>query len=479
LFIIFLLYSAAAIVVLSKDVGIFIPYSSSQTTLTVSLYLFTSLIQGLSTILGITVAVIFITAQTSTRSKFTHTLKNLYSESTTLTTISIFFVAISSNVVCLPLIRYIIDHSLYWVIDINILTAVLAVFLLIPLIVAQIENIDPYQRAVKLSRNITVDRLRSYGLVEIRTQRNDTLSIEYELKPWSRVRGEDDPLKPIHEVVMSAVRRQDRLQLSSLIRLLFSRIAKYHGVQLTASPTGLNQPKLAISQWYDIIYKYTAPISPTPDRIVITLHIMHYVVRRSHYLRDEWSDSVLYSNHNPLAFVLRQFVSDVTDLILSLNERDFSTYTIDICLYGIMHICLGYADMSNRQGPNHLMAVFELCSELDQAGKYEQAALCAEILGYIRCRTHLIGRDSHRTGKQSLSPELRDTYREAYTQSCQMDNWFPGDQDRDPWHSRLSHYPLRNPTNSEENNHNAQKLGHIAPLVRRVLRRFSNIITSL
>jgi len=346
------------------------------------LYILSSLMQSLSAILGITVAALFITAQISVRNEYARTLPEIYKNYTTLFVLSSFFIAILTNLITLNRLSLIIASRSYQWIDFNVIIASVAILLLGPLILSQIENFSLYIIAVKLSRNITIKRISSYNLVQVQTNSKYLEESTYKLTVWGNQHGRDDPLGSFHEIVMSSVQNRDRLLLSSLVRLLLKRIAKYSAVPFSVHPRPIGlKPNLYIRMRQ---YCYFV-ISPNPsnlqDRLTVTIHIFHYLIRRALYLKKEWGK---------IDSIRQQFILNIADLIESLNMRYCSEQSINICIIGVMHICLGFSDVQRSGQYEALARYFELSNQLYQKVKYEQASLCIRMIALISQHTNQI-----------------------------------------------------------------------------------------
>ena len=322
--------------------------------------------QSLSSILGITIAVLFITAQISSRPRYARTITEIYANKTTFVILSLFFLAISTGIASLAFVSLIVESGDYRILSFNVLVSTISIAFLCPLTLIQIENLSPYLLAMKLAKRVKPLRIYAYQLAQVDIDQDSLGKLRYSLLVWGHDHGRDDPLGPFHEVIMGAVESRDRIQLSALVRLLLQRIARYSAVPYPAKPASTLSQTSEEPKWFNSLYLFAfAPVSPV-DQLRVALHLLHYIVRRAHNLRREWGN---------LDTVRQQFILNIGDLIQSLNLRKGTEQIIDICLFSVMHICLGYADVPRYGRLEPLRRYYQISKELAASNKCDQALL--------------------------------------------------------------------------------------------------------
>jgi len=396
--------------------------------LTVGLYLLTTIAQGIATLLGITIAVIFIAAQFGPTSRLVRSGMEIFKDRTALGILTFFSADVVVSLVSLASIDRVLSAKAYWILDINLVFAIVAVLLVIPLTLSQIENLNPYYLARKLCRRITSDRIARYGLV-ISEPASAVRLEQYRLRVWGHQHGREDPLGAFHEIVMTTVERRDRFQLAALMRLLLQRIAVISGASFSLTPQSsvtatskLRLRRRSASRWL------RRP-DEIPNRIGVTLHILHYYIRRSYHLRKEWGD---------VDGVRQQFLLDLRDLIQALAQSFGNNVGIEAALFAVLHISLGYADVPRHGEDEALLWYGDLPGVLDASGYAEAALQCAGIIGFISASTVHLPAD--------LVAQVRGRFarsgQEAFEAAANLDliAWSEGVGKSDPWRSRLATY---------------------------------------
>ncbi|MGK2860254.1 MAG: hypothetical protein ACSLFQ_23910 [Thermoanaerobaculia bacterium] len=419
----------ALVLLVRSGVGLVsIPHDRTD-ALTVGLYLLTTIAQALSALLGMAIAVIFISAQFGPHSQLVRSGIEIFKDRTALGILTFFVVAIVLSLVSLARIDTIISDS-PWVLELNLLLAIGAVVLVVPLVLSQIENLNPYHLAVKLSEMITPARIANYGLVQTTTAGSTSLC-DYRLRVWGHQHGRDDPLGAFHEIVMTAVAKRDRLQIATFMRLLLNRVARMTGAPFSITVVYPTAPPTRTRQLlWCAIRIVRRPLRP-PDRISATLHILHYYIRRCQNLRREWGD---------LDGVRQQFQLDLRDLIEALARSTGNAVCIEVALFAALHISLGYASVARFGEDEALLQYVDLVSVLRGAGYEREARLCVDVLGVIAAATtHLpMSLLSHVRAKLGDEDQAVFKYATLYT----LLTWNEGPGAHDPWRNRVSSYKL-------------------------------------
>ena len=396
---------------------------ASPDTFTAALYVLSTLVQSTASITGVTIAVLFLTAQLTARPGFVRTLVEVYADPTIL--ILIFFL-LGSFLLALALLSRVVEMTStgdYRWIDFGILSSATAVLLLAPAVVSQIENINPHLLGVRLTRRITARRIRAYGLTNL-TRDPASGEIRFRLEIWGQGYGRTDPLGAFHEVAIFAVQNRDRMLFSGLIQLLLGRIARYAGVHY---PAEAGRPSNWRSKFGGIGQRLHLGLrggQGEVECVAVALHILHYVIRRSRLVRSEWG------NLDPLR---QLFVRNIHDLLRALVSSRDTDKTIGIGLWAVAHVCLGYADLKPQGRNEPLRSFYSLAAELSLAGRRDVAILCARILALLVERTSQLDLDDLDQLEKLLPDEIALEYRESLAAARATQSWLPQAECPDPW----------------------------------------------
>jgi hypothetical protein len=417
-----LAFIVSILLIWTGEIHLFASYKADSDTVNNLLYILSTIVATTGAIAGISIAMVFITLQTSARRQYARTLITLYSTPSTIVVVVSFIATILTGIYQLVRLALIVKSHDYRSVDIEVALGMFSMVFLVPLLMSQVENINPYLLAEKLCHSITPRSIRRYGLVSV-SKSTGASGFRYALLTFGLYHPSHDPLGPIHEIIMGAVESKDRLQLTRLIRILLKRIAHYCGVLYTRTAQDPHDSagKGLVNRAYMILMRPARGVT----QVLITLHLLHYVVRRSHNLRKEWGD---------LDNVRQHFVVNLTGLIRSLNNRHGSECCIDLCLFAILHICLGYADVPRFGRIEALADLFLVASELIEKGKPQQARLAVKILAFLVRNTQQLPRQYRIQSLRQLSIELRSEYARSISVIRASSKWRPGDRTVDPWY---------------------------------------------
>lgn len=356
-------------------------------TLTIALYLLSSLAQSLAAILGIFVAVFFVGMQFGFGLQYIRSIVKLYQQRTAFVVLIFYALAIALHFFSLSLVGEIVREKQLWLLDLNVLIAATAVTAVIPLVMLQVENANPYYLGLRLVRLLNAKRVSEYGLAQVSPGRNGTNDLVCRLVVWGHQHGREDPLGPFHEVVMVSVRNQDRLLLSALIRLLLQRAASICGVYYRRLPRRKNESRF-LAFLHEVRGRVPRTYSSKACRVAVVLHVMHYVIRRCHNLRKEWGD---------LDSLRQQFILNVVDFLQVLRKGRSPQKELEIGIFSLLHLALGYADVTRAGEQESLVEAFSLARHLESDGLVSQAILCVEVLAFVSAKT---GQSSHPSFKK-------------------------------------------------------------------------------
>lgn len=376
-----------------------------------------TLVSALAAVLGISLAVLFLTAQTSDLARRTRTVGELYRSRELIVALSFFLLALALTLVTLARADLLLASSDYRWVDISLGLTLASFLLLIPVALLQIENLDPRALGRKFARRVTVSAIGDYGLVQVGKDSEGRMRLS--LVTHGVTRRLADPLGPSHEVIMLAVESKDRLLLNQLVRILLSPIAKLAGTALAIEPS--RAPTLLRTPMRRL--RLIRSIDPTSQLLVAT-HIVHYLIRRARNLRSEWGDRDV-ARHG--------FVTALSDLIDSLADARAPQDTVILCELAIKHICVAYADVTPWGRTEPLNDFVETIVALRHKGYDEAADVGGSILGYLRVHTAQLS--STRSPSYACALDARTKkVAEAGTESASAGvHWQPGPERLDPW----------------------------------------------
>lgn len=432
MFAVLLSYLYASVSVVLGFFHFFVPHAAPADTLSGALYMLSTLVEALASIIGITIAVLFITVQTTNRPNFTRAINELYSDRTLVVFLLFFFAALIADILSLSFLAPILTTPLLWILDLDVALSLAAILLLAPVVLLQVENMNPLFLAVKLCARVTARRIRAYQLANVDDDPTDTGRYKCTLNIWGQQHGLLDPLGAVHEVIMIAVQNRDRVLLSGLSRTLLRRIARYAGVPYSTS----NRPHGRFWKLWRWFYLRTHWPIPKPDQLAVTLHLLHYTIRRSQNLRREWGE---------LDMLRQQYLLNLHDLIEALAYRKNTGQVIELCLCAVMHIELGYGHIPPQKNSRSevLSTYFSLLIHLVNQGYTSEGILVGRMLGFLSIRTPHLNVGNHDALIASLPKEIRNEY-EAWAQKSRSDlTCVPNDED--PWAYFLSSYPVLQP----------------------------------
>jgi len=419
------LFVATIYLVITGRIRIFQQYVNPSDNLNTALYLLSTLAQSISAMLGITIAVLFISAQINSKTEYSRTLIAIYRSKSTIMAIFFMCVSVISSLVSLAMLGTISYRNSWYVLDINLSISIASICLLVPLVLEQLENINPYALAKKFVRGISANSIKNYGLVIVNADSRREEVFQYELRQFGYGHGLEDPLGPIHELIMGAVSNKDRTQLTALLRTLIGKIASVCATSYKIEPSQLRRH---LSQANILLQRTFKTPETVESRLRVAIHIFHYVVRRSFYLKKEWDSK---------DYVRQSFIIAVRDLIDSLIIEISNAKVIDVSLYAIMHICLGYNDVKRhgRYEPN--ISMFSVANDLYKAGFVQQANLAIDVLACLSVRTRQFEDVVSANDELGLDADLQARFEKEKKRATEDPSWFPGEEDGDPWRYRL------------------------------------------
>jgi hypothetical protein len=367
-------------------------------------------------------AIIFLTAQISAANGKPSVLRELYRSND----IYVLFGFIILNVVG-GYISFVLNTDLPVTIleckllDSILVSAIATVLLILPTIMSQIENLDPVILASKLSSRIEPKEIKKYGLTDINISEDGKEVTKYQLITVGLRPHGIDPLRPMHEIIMDAVKARDRVLFGKLFRYLLQPIADFHSSFW--DPTGVevfskNNLNLAVNK-----SKYKLD-----EQLHLTLAIIHYAVKRARNLLTEWGG---------LDIGRHGILTGIGDLIRSLARVEGTETAVRICLYATLHIEKFYSNVTPFGRVEPMNAYFQAAQELFDFGKSQEADFCITMLAWIATHTKQLSAPRSKGIEKVLSEELQDKYLATKNYFVSNPEEFPTDNN-DPWKDWLN-----------------------------------------
>jgi len=378
-------------------------------------------IQTTTSICGVILALIFLTAQLSINKP--HVVRTLYRSVEVHILIFFFVITIFLGYTVYPL-TFKFQENVYVlkVISTVLILSIASVFLVIPVLALQIENLIPLILASKLSKKITPEAIIDYGLTSVEVLSRSPLKVNYQLITVGLNPRFEDPFRPLHEVLMDAVSAKDRVLFGKLFLHFLRPIAKVHNIDWRPN-SNLNKGDKR-SRLYFLSRK-----SSLIEQVHTTLAVLHYAVKRARNLKQEWElrDT---GRHG--------IINGIATLTLKLLDRPDTEITIRIALYAVFHISKEYKDVQPYGRIEPLNSFFQIATYLDTKCKFAEAFLCTEILAWISVHTKQIATKRSLEMEDSLSHKLKRYYKSIKLKAASDEEWVPGCQTEDPWRSWLN-----------------------------------------
>lgn len=309
-------------------------------------------------------------------------------------------------------------------VDTLLIIAVSSVLLVAPTLALQVENLDPLALADKIADRISAAAIESYGLTNVVSDARQPSGYKFELvKVGLRPRGVD-PLRPIHELLMEAVRARDRVLFGKLLRHLLKRVAAVHG-----APWDLSGQALPVRARPLPLMRKGARRLSNSGRLHVTLTIVHYCVKRARNFVNEWQDS----QGRPLDIGRHGILTGLGDIVLALAPVPGARGSIRICLYGALHISRVYSNVAPFGRIEPLNIFFEAACRLESAAKRAESDLCAEMLAWCSARTAQIAGERALGFAELLPARVLEHFEKSLAFSVADKHWLPGDRSEDPW----------------------------------------------
>ncbi|MDO3109824.1 hypothetical protein [Mycobacteroides abscessus] len=291
-------------------------------------------------------------------------------------------------------------------------------FLVIPVGLRQLENLDTVSVARLLLRNASKKTFLRYQLARVWVADGE---MRYTLASDGLNYSRTDPLRGIHDLALLAISSGDRLLHGKLIGELCRVVLRAHGRR---PPSDNREPR----EWGGrptFIGRYLGTAARR-HRLVTTLHISHYIrnTAKNNLIRQPKFDVGRHACQYHLARI-----------IAALSTSNASIHSIRISLYALLDISMRYRDVEPYGRVEPLNAMIVVTDLLYERRRISEAELAADILGTIRARTAQLSDTRSGVALTGATDIVRIRIENAARKARSNDEWIPGVQLHNPWHS--------------------------------------------
>lgn len=408
------------VLVWSGSLSLFSPVDGDATN--GAYYVLSTVAQTLGAILGMGVALLFVSLQLVQRPAHSRLLREAHWSGWSVGALAFLGFACCVSVAALARLGHSMAAMDFRLIDTALILGGASILGLVVLVLQQLESANPAHVADILVRRITTQAILRYGLVK--RVKDGEGGVRFGIQSWNARHGSSDPLAAFHEVMMLAVEKHDRVLLSHLNRLLLQKIALYRGCYYGLDPQASIKPafKVPLETWLRCRRR------PSWEARVLAVHFLHYVIRRSMNLVREWDGRDV---------VRQAFVRDLMDLVDALSACGSENAAVmNLATYAILHVSLAYRSVARYGRVEPTIEAFQLAAKLNARGCSSSGTLLARVLGALSVRVPRIPEAIAEECLRQFSPELVTVYQESVALAEQDAGWLPADTD-DPWHEFL------------------------------------------
>lgn len=368
------------------------PNATEAYFLTLATTLIPAMAGSLASISGILIAVYLLSSQMSGRRPYSRLVKTFY-DTNDLYYFGIFFISLLALVYTHAFWKHIsISHNYYWL-DICLILYTASILSIVSLMLKHFSIFNPRLVAERVLQVFSVRNVLAYGLVSVEKNSHDD-KIMYRLKTWGHRHNLADPLGPFHDILMETIEAKERITFHLYLSVFTERLAYLNGVRFErkfglATGPKHNQPFEYVLLKFPILFG----AKNLEDKVSLTVHALHYLVRRSKKMITEWG----LDNHRQI------FIINIADLVLALARKRNNGVLIEICLDVLLKICIDYQSVSIYGSYEPLKDLFQTANELKRVGYNREANLCLQVLAFLDINTHYISPNKNVDLKDVLS----------------------------------------------------------------------------
>jgi len=377
----------------ARGIDFILPQSASdEYALTLATTLLPLISGSLASIFGILIAVYMLSSQITGRRPYSRLVRTFYDLSD-LYYFSLFFVSLLFPVYTHASWVHIASARQYYLLDVSLILYTTCILSLASLMLKHLSIFDPRLVAERALRIFNVRNVLEYGLVLVERNNYDN-EIGYRLKTWGHRHNLSDPLGAFHDILMEAIEARERVTFHLYLSVLIEKLAYLNGVRFQRK-FGLATGPKRYQALHDFLLKLpvVGGAGPIEHKIQVTIHALHYVVRRAHKMTKEWG----LDNHRQI------FIINIADLILALARNKDNAVLIEICLNALLRICMDYREIPIYGSYEPLKDVFGLAYALKKAGLIREANICLQVLAFLDINTPYISQNKNVITEDILS----------------------------------------------------------------------------
>jgi len=361
------------------------------------------IVGSLSSMMGIFIAIYLIAAQTINHNSYSRITSKIYRNSDVGYFLIIIVSIAFSFISYILLLNNAVHYSFYM--DVSILLFFSSILSILSILLHKIAIFNDKEVARLTLHDLTLSKITDYGLVCVEKKSQDD-HLRFSLKQWGHHHNLVDPLGAFHDLLMEAINSKKRITMHNYLSILMETISCINGVvfkrvfglsnDLPKKGQRFNSIKGLVCIWYRL--------EKNEPKIKATIHVLHYLVRRTAKLRKEWP----LDNHRKL------FTINCCDFIMALSSCKRNGTQIEYTLNAILIITLLYSEITKYGTYEPLVDMYKLSSYLKAQGFNKESNICLLVLALLDERTEYLSKSYNiKEVLMELPSELASYYRET------------------------------------------------------------------
>jgi hypothetical protein len=401
-FICFVLIAIVIYLSIAKK-SLFIPGDISKEELSEIISSLTQTITGgLASLLGILLAVYLIAPQITGKKPYSRLVRTLYNK-WDIIYLLLFLITFLLPIYAQVFIKPISEYRLYFIIDVQVLLCTASCISLVSFLFKHLSIFNPKLVAVKVLNSFYTSNILRYGLVAVEKNTHDS-NIKFKLKTWGHRHNLSDPLGAFHDILIEAIETKERITFHLYLSAFMEKIANLNGVHFKrVFGVAKGDIKWDVNKLFNIKLPIVFYNRLIEHKVQITVHGLHYLVRRSKKLTTEWG----IDNHRQI------FIINLCDLIISFSKDKSNAKQIEITLNAILRICIDYKEIEIHGSYEPLNDAFNLAADLRNKGFQHESNILIKTLAFIDTNTNYLSNNPSVNLPNTLdkvSPEIKNYF---------------------------------------------------------------------
>lgn len=269
--------------------------------------------------------------------------------------------------------NFIVVKKIYFLLDIFYFNTLITLPIVGLFIIVQVEALDLSKLLRLVTRNVTIKSIKEYGLVEIKYTNNDISG--FEIKSYNTRYAKYDPLRSFHEVMMTFVNPVNRLLITDAFESLFRRICILNQVNYKnfITLTTKTNYTATIDDFTGIINLRFSGLKED-EQIYLSMHIMHYVVRRCKNFNSEITGEKVRDS------IRQNVIRLLCNLVYSLSFRKGTKDQVNIILVSTYYVQRILFCKTEPLLYDSIFNLLELIQYLKKKGCIGKMNLCLAII---------------------------------------------------------------------------------------------------